>query len=59
MLLRSRALRAAPDPPRHEFLCSGDPEAFVNLGRTFLGPEIGEARAAAARLAPTGTGRWS
>ena len=27
--------------PGHEFLATGDPEAFARLGRRFLGPEIG------------------
>ena len=29
------------DDHRHEFLATGDPEAFARLGRRFLGPEIG------------------
>lgn len=29
------------DEPRHEFLATGDPVAFQQLGRRFLGPEIG------------------
>ncbi|MET3804197.1 glutamate racemase [Nakamurella sp. UYEF19] len=28
------------EPPRHEFLSTGDPVAFARLGRRFLGPEI-------------------
>jgi glutamate racemase len=35
-LLRSDDLPA----PRHEFLATGDPEAFALLGRRFLGPEV-------------------
>jgi glutamate racemase len=31
---------AAPDRPRHEFLATGDQDAFARLGRRFLGPEI-------------------
>lgn len=27
-------------PPRHQFVATGDPEAFFQLGRRFLGPEI-------------------
>jgi glutamate racemase len=30
---------AAP-PPRHTFVATGDPDAFLALGRRFLGPEI-------------------
>jgi glutamate racemase len=30
---------AAP-PPRHTFVATGDPDAFFELGRRFLGPEI-------------------
>jgi glutamate racemase len=29
-------------PPRHQFLATGDPDAFARLGRRFLGPEIGQ-----------------
>ncbi|MCX9190104.1 glutamate racemase [Carbonactinospora thermoautotrophica] len=35
-------------PPRHRFLATGDPAPFTELGRRFLGPEIGE-------VAPLGT----
>jgi glutamate racemase len=27
-------------PPRHQFVATGDPDAFYQLGRRFLGPEI-------------------
>jgi glutamate racemase len=30
----------AAAPPRHTFVATGDPEAFFDLGRRFLGPEI-------------------
>jgi glutamate racemase len=41
-LLRDDLLANAnpSEPPRHEFLTTGDPEAFRELGRRFLGPEI-------------------
>lgn len=32
-------------PPRHEFLCSGDPASFLGLASRFLGPEAAEVRA--------------
>ena len=32
-------------PPEHVFLATGDPEPFGRLGRRFLGPEVGQARA--------------
>ncbi len=35
-------LRGDGAPPAHEFLCSGDPEAFRALGSRFLGPEVAE-----------------
>jgi glutamate racemase len=46
-LLRDDLLRTDPGPPEHRFLTTGDPVAFQDLGRRFLGPEIadvGEAR---------------
>jgi len=39
-LLRDDLLRADSSPPRHEFLTTGDPDSFRDLGRLFLGPEI-------------------
>jgi glutamate racemase len=39
-LLRDDLLRVDPSPPRHEFLTTGDPDSFRELGRLFLGPEI-------------------
>jgi glutamate racemase len=39
-------------PPRHEFLCSGDPESFLSLASRFLGPEATEVRATAVQPAP-------
>lgn len=43
-LLREGLASDLPGPPRHEFLCSGDPEQFLSLGARFLGPEIEAAR---------------
>ncbi|MFL5798952.1 MAG: glutamate racemase [Actinomycetota bacterium] len=39
-LLRDALLRSDDSPPAHEFLTTGDPESFRELGRRFLGPEI-------------------
>lgn len=40
-LLRDDLLRSgSAEPPRHEFLTTGDPGSFRELGRLFLGPEI-------------------
>jgi glutamate racemase len=39
-LLRDDLLRTEAAAPRHEFLTTGDPESFRELGRLFLGPEI-------------------
>ncbi len=47
-LVEGDLLRADPSPPVHEFLCSGDPEAFRDLGGHFLGPEVAEVRATSA-----------
>jgi glutamate racemase len=46
-LARRHAFRDdAMPPPEHRFLATGDPEPFGRLGRRFLGPEVGEVRAA-------------
>ncbi|HZB04633.1 MAG TPA: glutamate racemase [Actinomycetota bacterium] len=45
-------LLAEGQPPRHEFLCSGDPEAFLGLAARFLGPEAAEVRAQGVQPAP-------
>lgn len=34
------ARSVASDPPRHRFLTTGDPDAFMQIGGRFLGPEI-------------------
>jgi glutamate racemase len=39
-LLRDGLLRGDDGPPAHEFLTTGDPGSFRELGRRFLGPEI-------------------
>jgi glutamate racemase len=41
-LRREGLFRQEPGPPRHEFLCSGDPESFLALASRFLGPEATE-----------------
>jgi glutamate racemase len=42
VLTRADLLRdPEAEPPRHQFLATGDPESFARLGRRFLGPEIG------------------
>jgi glutamate racemase len=45
-------LREAPEPPLHEFLCSGDPTSFLALTDRFLGPEAAEVRASSVVPAP-------
>lgn len=52
-LLREEAQGA----PTHEFLCTGDPEGFIRVAEHFLGPEIGEVRAAVS--VPVGGAAWS
>lgn len=39
-LVRDDLLRREDGAPAHSFLCSGDPGAFLELGRRFLGPEV-------------------
>jgi glutamate racemase len=51
-------LRAAPTPPAHEFLCSGDAGSFAALGRRFLGPEIDAVRPQSVQVAREGSA-WS
>ena len=38
-------------PPAHRFLATGDPEQFQRVAEVFLGPELGEVRAAQVRTA--------
>ncbi|HXF74244.1 MAG TPA: glutamate racemase [Actinomycetota bacterium] len=56
-LLRDGLRREDPDPPAHEWLTTGDPEAFLRLVRRFLGPDVHDVRVA--RAAPVGGGTWS
>lgn len=44
-LVEADLLREDPSSPDHEFLCSGDPSAFLSLGARFLGPEVSDVRA--------------
>ena len=44
-LLSADLLRAEPNLPVHQFLCSGDPTSFLALTDRFLGPEATEVRA--------------
>lgn len=48
-LVREDLLAGEEIEPRHEFLCSGDPDQFRSLGRRFLGPEVGEVRLTSAQ----------
>lgn len=56
-LLRNGLLKEDAAPPRHEFLCSGDPAAFLELGGRFLGPEVTDV--IPARVQPAEVTRWS
>lgn len=56
-LLRDGLRREDPGPPTHEWLTTGDPEAFRRLVRRFLGPEVHDVRVA--RALPVGGGAWS
>jgi glutamate racemase len=56
-LLRDGLRREDPEPPTHEWLTTGDPEAFRRLVRRFLGPDVRDVRVA--RAVPVGGGAWS
>lgn len=56
-LLREGLRRDDPEPPTHEWLTTGDPEAFRRLVRRFLGPDVHDVRVA--RAVPVGGGAWS
>jgi len=56
-LMQEGMQREGSDHPRHEFLTTGDPEQFQRVAEFFLGPELGEVRAAQAQ--PVGGGSWS
>ncbi|WP_301177355.1 glutamate racemase [Actinomadura geliboluensis] len=56
-VLHDRGLARAEDSPRprHRFRATGDPAVFAELGRRFLGPEIGSVETTPAGAAPDGT----
>jgi glutamate racemase len=56
-LLGAGLQRDGSTSPRHEFLATGDPDAFHRVAEVFLGPELSEVRAAQAQ--PVGGGAWS
>jgi glutamate racemase len=56
-LLAADLLRNETTPADHEFLATGDPEAFERVATVFLGPELTDV--AAARAQPVGGGAWS
>jgi glutamate racemase len=58
-LIRHDLLETEGVLPRHEFLCSGDPAAFLSLASRFLGPEAAEVRATSVEPAELGEGSWS
>jgi glutamate racemase len=49
-LTRADAFRPRHLTPEHRFVCSGEPEAFGELGARFLGPEIARVEERAWRL---------
>jgi glutamate racemase len=59
MLFRHELLGDDEGSPAHEFLCSGDPAAFLALASRFLGPEAAEVRATSVQPAKLGEGSWS
>jgi glutamate racemase len=56
-LVSSGLERGSLEPPEHAFLTTGDPARFQHVAEIFLGPELGEVRAAQAQ--PIGGGAWS
>jgi glutamate racemase len=56
-LVAAELLRHETTPAGHEFLSTGDPEAFERVAEVFLGPELTEV--GAARAEPVGGGAWS
>jgi glutamate racemase len=56
-LLGTGLQRDEDGPPVHEFLTTGEPDRFQRVAEVFLGPELGEVRAAQAQ--PVGGGSWS
>jgi glutamate racemase len=53
-LVREGLLRQEGGSPRHEFLCSGDPDQFRALGRVFLGPEVDDVGLTSVQREPLG-----
>lgn len=53
-LVREGLLHDDAERPRHAFLCSGDPERFREVGRTFLGPEVDDVGLASVQREPLG-----
>jgi glutamate racemase len=41
-LVRGDLLREDPGPPRHDFRCTGDPDAFRAIAGRFIGPVVGD-----------------
>jgi glutamate racemase len=56
-LLDRNLENASSSLPRHEFLATGDPEAFERVAAIFLGPELTAVGAAHAQ--PVGGGSWN
>ena len=56
-LVAERLLRDEGGRADHEFLSTGDPEAFERVAGVFLGPELTEV--GAARAVPVGGGSWN
>jgi glutamate racemase len=58
-LVRHELLGPESSSPSHDFLCSGDPEAFLALASRVLGPEAAEVRATSVQPARLGGVAWS
>jgi glutamate racemase len=56
-LVDDHLLRDESGSADHEFLSTGDPEAFERVAGVFLGPELTDV--GAARAVPVGGGTWS
>jgi glutamate racemase len=54
-LVRRGYLRSPAAPPSYRFMCSGDKQQAINLGRMFLGPEVDKVEKV--DLPPRGTGQ--
>lgn len=44
VLVERDLLHDNSEPPKHQFVASGDPESFARLARRFLGPEVVEVK---------------